>query len=180
MAKSSPLQTDRLRIVPFTERHLTDRYVGWLNDPEVVRYSDQRFTEHTLESCHEYWRSFEDTPNHFWAVEAPDEDQPYIGTMTAYVDIHHRVADVGILIGDRDVWGKGYGSEAFGTVARHLLLETDVRKVTAGTVEVNEGMLGIMEKVGMEEDGRRRRQAVVDGTEVDVVHGALFREDVEG
>lgn len=177
MTETPTIETDRLRIVPFQKRHLTERYVGWLNDPEVVRYSDQRFEEHTLEGCRTYWRSFEDTPNHFWALVVQDDDA-YVGTMTAYVDERHEVADVGILIGETDAWGRGFGTEAFGAVARHLLLEGGMRKVTAGTVEVNDGMLGIMENLGMRDDGRRVRQALHEGEEVDMVHKALFREDV--
>jgi len=62
MAERPVLQTARLRMVPFSEAHLTTRYVGWLNDPEVVRYSEQRHQTHTIESCRSYLLSFSGTP----------------------------------------------------------------------------------------------------------------------
>ncbi|MCC6247256.1 MAG: hypothetical protein IT499_05810, partial [Rubrivivax sp.] len=38
----SLLRGRRVRLRPFTAADITDAYIGWLNDPEVVRYSNQR------------------------------------------------------------------------------------------------------------------------------------------
>jgi len=175
MAKSRIITTDRLKIISFNESYLSARYVNWLNDPEVVRNSEQRHRKHTLESCRQYWQSFTGSPNFFWAITAVDPMIGHIGNITAYIDTVNSVADVGIMIGDRTVWGKGYGLDAWRTVCSYLLNEHGMRKVTAGTLATNEGMLRIMERSGMVADGRRIRQALVDGVEVDIVHFALFR-----
>ena len=174
MAQSPTIETPRLRIVPFSEKYLTPVYVSWLNDPEVVRYSEQRHREHTLESCRQYWQSFADTPNFFWAITAVDPMIGHIGNINAYVDTMNSVADVGIMIGNRTVWGKGYGLEAWIAVCNYLLNEEGMRKVTAGTLATNKGMLRIMERSGMTVDGRRIRHALIEGVEVDVVYAALF------
>jgi RimJ/RimL family protein N-acetyltransferase len=168
------METPRLRIVPFAAEHLTERYVGWLNDPAVVRYSEQRFVTHTLASCAAYARSFDGTPHRFWAVLARNPELGHIGNLNAYVDTRHGVADVGILIGETRIWGQGYGLEAWRAVCAHLLARPDVRKVTAGTLSVNIGMRGIMRASGMIDDGRRVGQALFEGQPVDVVYAALF------
>jgi len=169
-----PIESRRLDIVPFTEEHLTPRYVAWLNDPVVVRFSEQRFTTHTSASCRAYLGSFAGTRNLFLAVIAREDSLGHIGTMTAYAD-RHGVVSVGILIGERGVWGKGYGAEAWTAVCR-ALLEGGARKVTAGTLAVNAPMRAIMKRAAMVEDGRRRRHCLVDGEEVDVVYAALFAD----
>lgn len=174
MAQSTMIETQRLRIVPFSEKYLTPVYVSWLNDPEVVRYSEQRHRKHTLESCREYWQSFADSPSFFWAITAIDPMIGHIGNITAYVDTMNMVADVGIMIGDRKVWGKSYGLETWLAVCGYLLNECGIRKVTAGTLAANKGMLRIMERSGMVADGRRTRHAIVEGVEVDIVHSAFF------
>ena len=176
MATAPALTTARLRLLPFADWHLTPRYVAWLNDPEVVRYSEQRHRTHTLASCREYWQAFHGTPHYFWAIEAPDTVPGHIGNLNAYIDPVHAVADLGILLGERQVWGRGYGAEAWTAVCDYLLREAGLRKVTAGTLAVNTAMLGIMRRAGMVEDGRRRRQYLLDGCAVDVVHAALFRD----
>lgn len=170
------IKTERLQIVPFSEVYLTSRYVSWLNDPEVVRYSEQRHRFHTLDSCRAYWLSFFDTPNLFYAIIVSDVMQ-HIGNINAYVDEQNQTADIGILIGEKAVWRQGYGLEAWEAVCKFLLKSPGIRKVTAGTLSVNMGMLSVMERAGMVDDGRRIRQNLWDKHEVDIVHKALFREN---
>jgi RimJ/RimL family protein N-acetyltransferase len=176
MATSPVLETARLRVEPFAiDRHLSARYVSWLNDPQIVEFSEQRARVHTLESCRQYAESFVGTPNHFWAVVAADESLGHIGNLSAYVDATHGVADVGILLGERAAHGRGYAAEAWMAVCDFLLRAAGLRKVTAGALSVNTSMLRLMARVGMADDGRRIRQCLWNGTEVDVVHAALFR-----
>jgi RimJ/RimL family protein N-acetyltransferase len=177
MADSPRLKTSRLRLIPFAEEYLTPRYVGWLNDPEVVRYSEQRHKVHTLESCRSYWQSFSGTPHYFWAVVAVDETLGHIGNINAYVDPENQLADVGILIGEKKVWRRGYGLEAWRAVCEYLLSKAKMRKVTAGTLAVNTGMLKIMRQTGMVDDGRRYRHHIFESREVDIIHSAFFRQD---
>jgi [ribosomal protein S5]-alanine N-acetyltransferase len=180
MAEGKVIETPRLRIEPFPETYLGSRYVSWLNDPEVVRYSEQRHKRHTLESCRHYWQSFQDSPHFFWAITAVDGDFGHIGNLNAYIDAYNLTASVGILIGERRVWGKGYGLEAWTAVCHHLIKAMGLRKVTAGTLALNKGMLKIMEKSGMVPDGRWQRHYLVEGEEVDIIFAALFRDEEQG
>lgn len=175
MPAEATIETPHLRITPFTEAHLTERYVGWLNEPEVVRFSDQRHRVHTPESCRAYLASFAGSPHFFWAVEERPSGL-HIGNLNAYVEAAHSVADVGIVIGERSVRGRGRGFEAWMGVCDYLLRERRIRKVTAGALAVNEPMLRIMRRAGMVEDGIRKRHHLWEGREVDVIHAALFRD----
>lgn len=175
MAESSPLEAPRLWLQPFADRWLSPRYVSWLNDPVVVRYSEQRYIRHTLESCQAYWQSFAGTPHYFWAIIAKDPALGHIGNLTAYVDARHQLADLGILLGERRVWGQGLAAEAWQAACQFLLEGLGLRKVTAGTLSVNTAMLRLMERTGMQFDGCRTRQMLWEGQEVDIIHAALFR-----
>ena len=123
MARCEAIQTERLLITPFSERHLTARYVAWLNDRELMRYSEQRHKTHTLASCRAYWLSFADTPHYFWAIEEPANGLGHVGNITAYVDQNNGLADLSILIGLPQTRGKGYGREAWAGVCGFLLQE---------------------------------------------------------
>lgn len=120
--------------------------------------------------------SFSGSPHYFIAIVAKEADLGHIGNMNVYVDENNLVADVGILLGDKKVWGRGYGTEAWKAVCEYLLLGLELRKVTAGTSANNAGMRGIMHRTGMVDDGKRERQFMIGGQEVDVVYAALFRE----
>ena len=174
MAVSNVLETARLRLEPFTDAHLTPRYVGWLNDPEVVRFSERRHRPHTADSSRAYLASFQNTLNYFWAIVAIDPGLGHIGNITAHVDSENSLADIGILIGQREVWGKRFGSEAWCAVMAFLADVVGIRKITAGALSTNVGMLQIMRRAGMRDDGVRSRHYVVAGQEIDVVHMAKF------
>jgi [ribosomal protein S5]-alanine N-acetyltransferase len=171
------IKTKRLTLEPFSERHLENGIVDWLNDPEVVRYSDNRHRKHTLETSRAYLESFADSPNYYWAILLQGLPKTMIGSVTAYLDLNNSVADVGILVGDKRYWRGAYGSEAFAAVVEWLFSRRGMRKVTAGTMAVNTGMLGIMRKIGMREDGRKARYYLLDGNEIDMVCGTVFAED---
>ena len=47
-------------------------------------------------------------------------DDRQIGTMTAYISVHHGTVDVGIMIGAKSVWGEGYGQDAWNTFVNWL------------------------------------------------------------
>jgi ribosomal-protein-alanine N-acetyltransferase len=169
MARTGVLSADRLELRPFDDALLTERYVAWLNDEVTVRYSQQRYRTHTITSCREFARGFEGSPHFFWGIVARDVGLGHIGNMTATVDPLNRVADLAILIGEPAARGRGYGREAWQRACLFLLNEAGMRKVTAGTMALNEPMLRIMRACSMREEGRRVRQLLFEGQEVDVV-----------
>ena len=175
MANSGILAAERIDLIPFSDRFLTERYVGWLNDPHTVRYSEQRHRRHTLESCARYAASMKDSPHHFWAIVARDAELNHVGNMTATVDGNNKVADLAIMVGESRCRGHGFGLEAWKRACDFLLGDGGMRKVTAGTMSVNAPMLGIVRAAGMTEEGRRTRQFLHEGQEVDMVMAALFR-----
>lgn len=167
-----------LRIVVFTERYITPTYIAWLNDQDVVRYSELRHSIHTLESCRVYFESYQNTPHFFWAIEVFDNGQwAHIGNINAYVNKKNNIADVGILIGEKSAWGKGYGATAWNAVCNYLLQNKKIRKVTGGAMSSNKAMLKIMQHSGMIEDGKRIKHYIHNNEMVDIVHYALFSEE---
>ena len=175
--RSKLITTSRLSIEPCSSRHSVDLLVEWLNDKEVVRYSEQRHFKHTIESQTRYIQSFTNSSNCFWVVIQKVPADEMIGSITAYIDPHNSVADVGILIGSREHWNLGFGTEAFKAVVNWLFLKKRIRKVTAGTMSENTGMIKILQKIGMSEESRRRRYFLFQGREVDFVQWTIFAEE---
>lgn len=167
---------EQVVLKPFCAYDISTEYVDWLNDPLVVKYSNQRFTIHSRASCEFYLASFDGTPNRFIKIEQKDNGR-CVGTMTAYVSVPHRTVDVGILIGCSSVWGKGVGQDAWDTLLRWLLDQSFVRKVTAGAMGCNQAMVKIMERSGMVMEAVRPQQELLDGVPKDLVYYGIFRGD---
>lgn len=178
MVKSRIIKTKRLLIKPFSARYLTKRYISWLNDPKVILYSRHRHKRHSLASCRKYLASFKKSPNYFLSILLANNKLTHIGNITVFIDRDNLVADLGILIGERKDWGKGYATEACKAVCRFLFEEKCIRKITAGALSVNKSMLKVMKRIGMVEDGRRKKHILWQNKEVDVIYGAIFRTEI--
>ncbi len=171
--KTLMLRGDNIRLQSVSDESITDEYVNWLNDKEVVRFSNQRFMQHSKESCLAYLQSFQGTDNIFLSINEIKNDRA-IGSITAYLNIHHGTADMGLLIGDRSVWGNGYGLEAWQLLMGYLFNDAKIRKVTGGTVRDNIAMIKIMERSGMHLEAIRKKQELISGVAIDVLHFAKF------
>lgn len=159
---------------PFRADDITTDYLDWLADPEVVRFSNQRFRTHTRESALEYLNSFTGSGNIFLSIRLA-ENQRLVGTITAYCSKPHQTADMGLLIGDRGCWGQGVGLDAWSILMDHLLNVCCLRKVTGGTLRCNAGMVKIMERTGMKLEAVRTQQEMVDQVAQDTLYYAKFR-----
>jgi len=121
--------------------------VGWLNNPLVVRFSEQRHHRHTVETQKDYI-SHMICEGVYRVIYYEDK---LIGTISAHLDDHNRVANVGIMIGDHSKWGLGLGHEAW-NVFCDALLKTNIRKIEAGCMICNRSMMNICSKYGMMEE----------------------------
>jgi ribosomal-protein-alanine N-acetyltransferase len=174
MARLPLIETARLQITPFTADHLSDRYVAWLNDPQVVKFSEQRHRKHDIESCRAYWQSFAHSADFFSAIMCREDNLGHIGNVFVSVDRPNGTADIAILIGERSAWGRGYATEAWRAIVGELLDHQGMRKITGGCMAENSAMRRVMEASGMTHDYQRTAQFLLDGAPVDSVHYAKF------
>jgi RimJ/RimL family protein N-acetyltransferase len=169
MSIAPKLPAGPLVLHPFGPRHLTETYVGWLNDPDVVRFSEQRHRQHSMDSCRAFVSSFSSGPNLLWAIET-SEDGQHIGNITATIDLPNKIADIGIMIGAAHARGKGYGRHAWAAALNHLCTRDDLRKVTGGCLAANTAMVQVMRTCGMSEDGFRPDHFLVEGHPTSILY----------
>ena len=166
----------KVELVPFGPELITDEYLGWLNDKSLMRYSRQRLSSHTRETSLDYLRSFEDSPNRFWAIYRR-ADRLHVGTMTAYVDRAAGSADIGILVGHAEARGKGFGREAWGLAMDYLFRVEGVDKVTGGTSALNAAMVRVFRHWQMRLEEVEKDAEMIDGRRADVLRfGMRYRE----
>ena len=165
------LTSERLTIRQFTAADVSLAYLRWLNDPEHMRFSNQRFFTHTYDSALEYLSSFKDVYSAFLAVDMR-EDSQLVGTATVFSDSHHGTADIGVMIGTEHS-GHGIACEAIGAIAQSLGNQ-GFRKITIGTSAQNVRMLRVIESLGFEPDGVRSRHEIINDIETDILYFAKF------
>ncbi|MFA5308287.1 MAG: GNAT family protein [Dehalococcoidales bacterium] len=92
------------------------------------------------------------------AIETPDGK--HIGNCTCY-DINEKKseAQVGIMIGDRDYWNKGYGADAINTMVDHIFDNTGLGRLYLKTLDWNTRAQACFTKCGFTPCGHLKRNS---------------------
>ncbi len=85
----------------------------------------------------------------------------------------------GIIIGERDEWGKGYAGEAMRLRTRYAFRELGLEKLITTVMAPNEASRRALERAGYRQCGTYRRHFLVDGQWHDVWIGEIFETDWE-
>ena len=166
----------RLRAI---EREDIPRFVRWFNDPEVRRYlTSYEPMSHAVE---ERW--FEEhlarRNDIILAIEVREGDEwIHIGNIGLHrIDWKNRTATLGIVIGERGYWGRGYGTDAVRTMLRYAFDELGLNRVELETFSFNPRAIRCYEKAGFVREGVRRRALYRDGRYHDVIIMGILRSE---
>lgn len=88
-------------------------------------------------------------------------------------------AFVGIGLGERDYWGKGYGTDAMRLALRFAFHEFNLRRVSLEAFAYNPRAIRSYEKAGFRVEGRQREVMRRDGQRSDVVSMGILRDEWE-
>ncbi len=163
-----PLTTSRLRIEKFAEKHLDDpRYLSWLSDRDnltSLNLIDYLLNPVTKEKLARYYESFRDgARNHLFALVLVEGDR-FVGTATLREIGHGGLYDLGILVGDKGVRGKGIAREAIGALWRYAFDDLKARKISSSFADDNLAVMLAFLKNGFKIEGLQREQQVsLDG-----------------
>ena len=84
---------------------------------------------------------------------------------------------VGIGLGEREFWGKGYGTDAMKIILRYAFSELNLQRVTLNVFEYNQRGVRSYEKAGFVHEGREREVLLREGRRWDVHYMGILRED---
>jgi RimJ/RimL family protein N-acetyltransferase len=114
--------------------------------------------------------------NKVFAIET--QDGVLIGNISLHnihVRCHH--AELGIVIGEKDYWGKGYGTDAITTLLDYCFNELNLQRVWLRVFSFNQRGIRCYEKCGFVVEGRLRRHMWRHGSYHDELHMGILREE---
>ena len=172
------LKGEKVYLRSLEEADITEKYVNWLNDPEVTRYLVTGRFPSTLSTLRVYWQRFQSsTTDVIFAINELEGHQ-HIGNVTLNrIDWIHRTGDTGLMIGRRDFWGQGFAFEAWSLLIEYAFDRLGLRKLMAGVAKENIGSIKVLEKLGFKVEGTSRSTVFVDGVYSDGLYMGLFREE---
>jgi [ribosomal protein S5]-alanine N-acetyltransferase len=176
---SATIETPRLVLSCLDAAHVTDAYRNWMSDPEVTRYLETRFAAPTVESLAEYVQAMRLSPDSYFFGMFSRSTGDHIGNIKlGPISPVHGSAAIGLILGDKTAWGKGFGSEAIGALADWAFGTLGLHKLTAGSYLSNTGSIRAFEKNGWSIEGVQRSHVqLADGGRDDVVILGITRAD---
>jgi len=111
----------------------------WKTDPELVRLDAAprltiSFPQYLLDYTSELRGSH--SIRHNFAIET--RDGKHIGNCGYYgIDETKGEAELGIVIGNRDYWDKGYGTDAVNTLANYIFRQTNLNRIYLKSLDWN-------------------------------------------
>lgn len=158
MRAEHPLTTDRLILRTLLPTDVTDGYVAWLNDPEINRFLEVRYASHDAEGTRDFVKTMlESEENYLFGMFTRDAERHIGNIKLGNIERRHRRADIGLLIGDKEMWGQGYATEAIAAVTAFGFDSAGLEKIFAGCYGQNQGSRRAFLKVGYREVGILRR-----------------------
>lgn len=156
--------SEQIVLFPLTEENMSPSYPDWLNDPHVNRFLLGDRSRQTEESCRVFIRDCLVNPDVLLlGIRASLQGRPaHVGNVKfSAIRNDHKTAEVGLLIGEKSLWGQGLGRTALHDaqlIARRFL---KLRKLTAGILGTNRASQRIFSQAGFTTIGIRRDHFLV-------------------
>ncbi|MGE5473211.1 MAG: GNAT family N-acetyltransferase [Ignavibacteriales bacterium] len=167
-----------LRLV--TIEDCNQEYLNWLEDKEVNKYLETRWTKQTIKSIISFVSEMlESEDNYLFAILEKSTNKHIGNIKIGPINHNHLLADVSYFIGDRNAWGKGYATEAIRLITAFGFKRLNLHRIQAGLYEDNIGSGKCLEKAGYTFEGSLRKQLNSSKGWQDHKYFGILREEWE-
>ena len=162
-------------LVPLREED-AEALFRWITDRELVELSAP-FAPPTPEQHRRWFDDIRSRPDlEIYGIRPLEDESRLVGSCQLHsIDHDRRSAELQIRIGERDAWGRGFGTEAVGLLVRRAFDGLGLDRVELQVFATNARAIRAYEKAGFEVERRRADAAFVDGRYVDVLVMARLR-----
>jgi RimJ/RimL family protein N-acetyltransferase len=162
---------------------MAENFARWSTDTEYRRLEDSGITfPWSVKQVKEWMEKdlLNESGRHFSFTIRTLEGDKIIGEIGLGVPSwNHADAWVGIGLGEREDWGKGYGTDAMRVILRYGFTELNLRRVSLDVFEYNPRAIRSYEKAGFVHEGQARKFLNRDGKRWDLIYMGILREEWE-
>ena len=164
------------------ERDDIPAFLRWVNDPEVGQFLEH-FTVFNREMEEAWFESIVKGPAIelplVIEVKIPETNSWFPIGNTAFMGFHqvNRSAEIGIMIGEKEYWDQGYGTEALRLMCDHGFNTLNMHRIFLRVFEGNERGKNAYRKVGFVYEGTMRQARFHQGRYSDVDIMSILQTD---
>ena len=157
----------------FVEQHIPT-YYKWRNDETIAVFDQSEFLRpRSFEEIEEWSQILVNGHTYIASV-----DGVYIGTIALMkVDERNRHAELAIVIGEKDYWSKGYGSQMMHTLLEYGFEGLNLERLYLHVFSFNERAIKFYEKFNFKHEGTLRNMLYRNGKYHDLLAYGLMRDE---
>jgi len=170
---------ERIKLVP-TKKEYIESYIKWINDLEITQYLVM-FRPMTIEMEEAWYENLPKRENNFLfaiVISEENEKELLIGNCGIHqVNWKDRVGVCGIMIGEKDYWGKGYGTEALELLLDYSFKTLNLNRIELLVYDFNQRGIRCYEKLGFTREGAKRQAVFINGDYHDTLIMAILQQE---
>ena len=170
-----------VRLSAVDPEEMSKAFSRWHRDLEFMRFLDSSPSQLQSQKAMQKWMEKEiekqKSDRHWFTIRALAEDK-LLGDID--LSVHNwtgRDAFVGIGIGEREYWGKGYGTDVMNVILRYAFTEVNLQRVSLAVFEYNPRAIRSYEKTGFRHEGRLRKFLNREGKRWDMLFMGILRNE---
>lgn len=172
---------EKIILREFSEENLTDPlYYKWLRDLDILCniYRIEYLLPLKFKTIESYVNNLLCSETDcFFAIYLKEKEE-FIGTQRiGHINWRVGLADLGILIGNKNYWGQGLATDVIRTACLYSFEKLSLRKLTAGTSANNTAMIKCFERIGFSVEGVLRKQLLLNGDYYDHYLFGIFKDE---
>lgn len=173
------LSGERVALGPI-DRDLLALYHQWDNDFSILALEEGSARPSTLEATERWYEeAAKSTRDCVFTIYERSTLRPIGRTALHGIDHRHRTADFSVGIGEKDCWGKGYGTEATRLMVGYGFHDLRLHNIQLSVFSFNVRAIRTYQRVGFREIGHRREAVHVAGGVHDIIYMDMLAREFE-
>lgn len=152
----------------------------WFNDPLITKHLESGRVPLDRKSQIEHMEDSRKNPSEIVMAICKDDNDLHIGNVGFHnISVIDRTAEIGVVIGERTLHHKGFGSEAIRAMCEYGFTTLNLNRVYLKVKRSNDNAIECYKKCGFVEEGVQRQHSFENGEYVDLVFMGLLKEEWE-
>jgi RimJ/RimL family protein N-acetyltransferase len=170
-----------VRLMVVDAEQYAREFSRWSRDTEYWRYlSAAASYPHSIKAVQEWIekeRGKDPLVSYEFSIHRLADDKLIGEISIEAIAWNHGEAFVGISIGERDEWGKGYGTDAMSVALRFAFNELNLQRVSLNVFSYNLRAIRSYEKAGFVHEGRQRGNLLKEGSRFDLIYMGILKDE---
>ena len=154
-----------------------EKYCEWVNDLEITQYLSISTMQIALPKEKEILNDMIKNKSQTYAIIDKSNDKMMGNCSLFDIDQLNQNAELGIFIGDKEYWGKGFGTDAIKLILDYGFNILNLNNIMLEVFSFNERAIKSYKKAGFKIIGKRREAKKINGKRADMIYMDILSEE---